>query len=104
MTIHVQNTAVPIPYSTIRAFCERHHIVQMWLFGSVLRDDFNVNSDIDVLVRFDPDHMPGLAYFAMPDELSRILGVSVDFGTPEGLSPYIRSAVMRSARLIYERE
>ncbi len=103
MTIIPTGTAVDIPYQQIAAFCEKHHIVRLWLFGSVLRDDFRPDSDIDVLVEFDPDHVPGLAYFGMPDELSAILGRAIDFGTPDGLSPYIQKQVMRSAQVIYER-
>jgi uncharacterized protein len=102
MITHIE-TAIPIPYGKIRAFCEKHHIVRMWLFGSVLRHDFHSDSDVDVLVEFDRAHVPGLAYFGMPDELSTILGRPVDFGTPDGLSPYIRKQVMQSAQVIYER-
>jgi predicted nucleotidyltransferase len=96
-------TAIPIPYDEVAAFCEKHHIVRMWFFGSVLRDDFDTDSDIDVLVEFDPDHVPGLAYFGMPDELSAILGRPVDFGTPDGLRLYIQQKVMQSAQVVYER-
>lgn len=96
-------TAIQLPLGALAAFCQRHHIVRMWLFGSILRDDFQEDSDIDVLVEFDSAHIPGLAYFGMPEELQAILGRPVDFGTPEGLSPYIRQQVMESARLIYER-
>lgn len=103
MTTHSIPTAVPLPYTEIAAFCEKHHIVRMWLFGSVLRDDFTPESDIDVLVEFDPEHVPGLAYFGMPAELAEIFGRPVDFGTPDGLSPYIQKRVMRSAQVVYER-
>jgi predicted nucleotidyltransferase len=95
--------AISIPYEEIAAFCEKHHIVRMWLFGSILRESFSADSDVDVLVEFDPDHVPGLAYFGMPGELSEILGRPVDFGTPDGLSPYIQQQVMQSAQVIYER-
>jgi predicted nucleotidyltransferase len=96
-------TAIPIPYDEIAAFCEKHHIVRLWLFGSVLNPNFSNDSDVDVLVEFDGDHIPGLAYFGMPDELSAILGRPVDFGTPDGLSPYIQQHVMQSAQVVYER-
>jgi len=101
--IHPIETAIPIPYDAIRAFCEKHHIVKMWLFGSVLRDDFRADSDVDVLVEFDPAHVPGMAYFGMPAELSEILERPVDFGTPDGLSPYIKERVMDAAQVVYER-
>jgi predicted nucleotidyltransferase len=96
-------TAIPIPYDAVAEFCERHHIIRMWLFGSVLSPHFSDDSDVDVLVEFDPNHIPGLAYFGMPDELSTILGRPVDFGTPYGLSPYIQQQVMQSAQVVYER-
>jgi predicted nucleotidyltransferase len=104
MNTHPVETAIPIPYTEIAAFCERHHIVKMWLFGSVLRDDFSAESDVDVLVEFDPGHVPGWEFFgAWPEELEAIFGRPVDLGTPDSLSKYIRSKVMRSARVIYER-
>ena len=96
-------TAIPIPYDEIAAFCARHHITKFWLFGSVLRNDFAPASDIDVLVEFDPSHIPGLAYFGLADELEGIFGRPVDLSTPEALSKYIRAKVTRSAQLIYER-
>lgn len=96
-------TAIPIPYDAIAAFCEKHHIKRMWLFGSVLSPHFDNHSDIDILVEFDADHISGLTYFRMPDELSSILGRPVDFGTPNGLSPYIQQQVMQSAQVVYER-
>jgi hypothetical protein len=103
MTIIPIETAVPIPYAEVATFCEKHHITRMWLFGSILGDAFRPDSDIDVLVEFDPEHVPGLAYFGMPAELSEIFGRPVDFHTPEGLSKYIKQRVMASARVIYER-
>ena len=96
-------TAIPLPYDEIAEFCEKHHITRMWVFGSVLRDDFNDDSDVDVLVEFDPAHVPGLAYFGMAAELSEIVGRHVDFGTPGGLRPWLRDGIMQSSQVIYER-
>lgn len=96
-------TAIPVPHEEIAAFCERHHIVRMWLFGSVLRDDFGPESDVDVLVEFEPGHTPGFMFARIQDELAQLLGRRVDLGTPNGLSHYIRNKVMRSAQVIYER-
>ena len=73
---------IDIPREAIAAFCRRHHIRRLALFGSVLRDDFRPDSDIDVLVEFEPGHTPGFAFFAMEDELSRIFGRKVDLNTP----------------------
>ena len=96
------NRDFAIPYDEIAAFCERHHIRKLSLFGSVLRDDFRDDSDIDVLVEFDPDHIPGWAIVTIADELSEILGRKVDLGTPGSLSKYIRGKVLESAQVIYE--
>ena len=86
MTVH----GVDIPEDKIADFCRRHHIRKLALFGSILRDDFGPDSDIDVLVEFDPEHIPGLAFFGMEEELSQILGRKVDLNTKEWLSPYFR--------------
>ena len=93
---------IPIPLDVIADFCRRHHITRLALFGSVLRDDFGPESDVDVLVELDPDHIPGLAFFGMQDELSEILGRTVDLNTPGFLSPYFRDDVTASADVLYE--
>lgn len=92
---------IEIPSEKIAEFCQRHHIRKFALFGSVLRDDFRPDSDIDVLVEFEPEHVPGLAFFAMQDELSEILGRPVDLSTPNFLSPYIRDEVKAQALVQY---
>jgi predicted nucleotidyltransferase len=83
-------------------FCRRHHIARLSLFGSVLRDDFTPESDVDVLVEFAPGKTPGWAFFGMQDELSEIIGRKVDFNTPGFLSQYFRDEVLREALLVYE--
>ena len=103
MTIIPTKTAFPIPYEAIASFCEKYHIIKMWLFGSVLRDDFTDNSDIDVLVEFDPQHIPGWEYFTLSDELGAILGRQVDLGTPKSLKASLKDRVTRSSQVIYER-
>jgi hypothetical protein len=82
-------------------FCRQHHIRRMSLFGSVLRTDFGSESDVDVLVEFDPQHIPGLEFMRMREELSQILGRSVDLRTPASLSPHFRAEVLRNAELVY---
>lgn len=84
---------------SVRHFCERNHIRKLSLFGSVLRDDFGPTSDIDVLVEFDPEHVPGLDFLTMQDELSEILGRRVDLNTPNSLSPYFRNKVLAEAEV-----
>jgi predicted nucleotidyltransferase len=92
---------IAIPQEALRAFCERHHIRWLALFGSVLRDDFGPESDVDVLVEFEQGHVPGFAYFRMQDELSELLGRKVDFLTPRAISPYFVDQVLREAMTLY---
>ena len=86
----------------IAAFCRKHHVRRLALFGSVLRDDFSPASDVDVLVEFEEGHVPGLVFFAMQDELSGILGRPVDLHTPQFLSPDFRDEVLAEAEVQYE--
>jgi len=85
----------------IADFCRRHHIHRLSLFGSVLRDDFGPASDVDVLVEFEPGHVPGLAFFAMEEELSQIIGRKVDLNTPGFLSPYFIDRIERESEVQY---
>lgn len=97
-----EQIALDIPQEEIAAFCRRHHIRRLALFGSVLTGDLGPDSDIDVLVEFDPNHIPGLAFFSMQQELSQILGREVDLNTPQFLSPYFRGQIQEEAALVYE--
>jgi predicted nucleotidyltransferase len=92
---------IDIPAERIRTFCQRHHIRRLALFGSVLRDDFLPDSDVDVMVEFEPGHVPGLDFFAMQDELSTILGRTVDLNTPGFLSSHFRDRVIADAEVHY---
>jgi uncharacterized protein len=93
---------VRIPKDRIAEFCRRNHIRRLSLFGSVLRDDFTSESDVDLLVEFDPDHIPGLITLSgMEIELSEILGRKADFRTAEDLSPYFRQQVVEAAQVQY---
>ncbi len=67
-----------------------------------MRDDFRSGSDLDVLVEFEPGHIPGLAFFGMQAELSATLGRPVDLNTPQFLSPYFRDQVRKESQVIYE--
>ena len=91
------NSPIQIDDCRLADFCRRHHIQKLALFGSVLRADFSDNSDVDVLVEFDPDFVPGLAFFGMQEELSAILQRPVDLHTPKSLSRYFRQSVESSA-------
>jgi uncharacterized protein len=81
-------------------FCRWHHIRRLAFFGSVLREDFHLESDVDVLVEFAPGHTPGLSFFAM-EELSRILGRKMDLNTPLWLSERFREEVQSEAEVAY---
>ena len=89
----------------IGAFCRRHHIVKLSFFGSVLRDDFGPDSDVDVLVQFDRQHIPTLLEVAaMESELSQLLARKADLRTPEDLSRYFRDDVVATAKVQYARQ
>jgi uncharacterized protein len=92
---------IEVPREKIADFCQRYHIRKLAFFGSVLREDFTPESDVDVLVEFEPGHVPGLAFFAMQDELSKILGYKVDLNTKGFLSKYFRDEVLRESRVEY---
>lgn len=96
---------ITIPEDEIAVFCRRHHIRKLSLFGSVLREDFQPDSDVDVLVEYEPGHVPGfITQSRLRRELSNILGREADLRTPASLSDYFRDEVEASAILIYERE
>jgi hypothetical protein len=101
-TAQTTSIKIEVPRETLAEFCRRHHIRKLSLFGSVLRDDFTPESDIDVLVEFDPAHIPGLIRFAgMEIELSGILGRKVDLNTPNFISRYFRDKVLSEAQVQY---
>lgn len=87
-------TLVSVDHKKIAAFCKKNRIRKLAFFGSVLRDDFGPESDVDILVEFEADFMPGLAFFTMEQELSAIIGRKVDLNTPRFLSPYFRDEVV----------
>lgn len=92
---------IQIPRDKVAEFCKRNRIRKLSLFGSALRGDCRPDSDVDVLVEFEPGHVPGLAFFAMENELSEILGRRVDLNTPQFLSRYFRDQVLAEAEVQY---
>lgn len=92
---------ITIDRQRLAEFCRNNHICKLALFGSILRDDFRPESDIDVLVEFEPGHVPGLKFFALERELSELLGRKVDLNTPNFLSPYFRGKVLAEAEVQY---
>ncbi len=90
-----------VPQERLAEFCRKHHIKKLSLFGSVLREDFHSDSDIDVLVEFKPGHVPGFGIIDMANELSQLAGRKVDLRTPKDLSRYFRDRVVKQARVEY---
>ena len=90
-----------IPVSSIEDFCKRNRIRRLALFGSVLRDNFTPQNEVDVLVEFEPGPTPGLAFFSMQRELTSIIGRQVDLHTANSLSPYFRQEVVDEAEVLY---
>ncbi|PKN27538.1 MAG: nucleotidyltransferase [Deltaproteobacteria bacterium HGW-Deltaproteobacteria-21] len=93
---------IEVPKEQLADFCRRNRIRRLAFFGSVLREDFTPESDVDVLVEFEPGHVPGLAFITMQDELSELLGRKVDLNTPACLSPYFRKEVFDEREVLYD--
>jgi predicted nucleotidyltransferase len=94
---------IDIPRQELAEFCRRNCIRKMSLFGSILRDDFRPESDVDVLVEFEPGARVGLITLAgMEIELSRIPGHKAEMHTPKGLHPLFRDEVLAAAEVQYE--
>lgn len=94
---------IDISEQEISEYCRRHHIRKLSFFGSMLREDFRIDSDIDVLVEFEPGHVPGyFKLFDLEQELSGMLnGRKVDLRTPEELSAHFKDRVMEDAEVYY---
>lgn len=95
---------IPIDRERLAEFCRRNHIRRLAFFGSVLRDDFRPDSDVDVLVEFEPGHTPGLAIIDMEDELSAMFGRRVDLVTREALNRRVRKYVLSGLEVEYVAE
>ncbi len=94
---------IRIPRAALKDLCRRRHIRKLSLFGSVLSDSFRPDSDIDMLVEFEPGHRVGLIRLAgIESELTELLGHRVDLRTPADLSRYFRSQVLREAQVQYD--
>lgn len=94
--------ALHVTAEQIAEFCRKHHIRWLAVFGSVLRDDFRPESDVDVLVEFEPGHVPGFGFFRIQDELTELLGRQADLGTKNALSRWIRARVLGEAQVLYD--
>ncbi len=93
---------IRIPREAIVDLCRRHRIQRLAVFGSILRDDFGAESDIDVLVEFEPGSTPGFGFVGIQDELAEMFGRSVDLHTPASLSKYFRDRVLHEAEPLYD--
>jgi uncharacterized protein len=99
------NLPIALDLDILKEFCQAHHIRKLALFGSVLREDFHPESDVDMLVEFEPGTEIGLIGFsALEIELSNILGHKVDLNTPQDLSLLFREKVLSLAQVLYERK
>jgi len=97
-------TRFPLSKDQLADFCQRHHIRKFALFGSVLREDFRPDSDIDVLVYFEPDQRISLLNLGVAQvEISQLVGREVDLKTEGFLSTYFRQQVLDRAEVVYER-
>ena len=92
---------IDIPRKEIAELCRRHRVRRLALFGSVIRDDFTAQSDVDVLVEFEPGYAAGFEFFDMRYELIDLFHREVDLHTPASLSPYFRQEVLDEAEEIY---
>jgi predicted nucleotidyltransferase len=95
--------ALDLPQQEIAEFCRRHAIRKLALFGSILRNDFRPESDVDVLVDFEPEAHIGWEIVDLQDELAQILKQEVDLHTPLSLSHQFREKVLQTAQVVYER-
>lgn len=92
---------IPITEERIAEFCRKNHIARLSFFGSVLRNDFRPDSDVDVLVEFEEGKIPGLAFFRMQEEFANMVGRKVDLLTPDSIKSHYRQNILSSAKEYY---
>ncbi|MBE2184582.1 MAG: nucleotidyltransferase domain-containing protein [Anaerolineae bacterium] len=98
-----RNDRIAFTDAEIEAFCRKHHIRKLALFGSVLRDDFDLNSDVDVLVEFEPDAVVGFfELMSAQQDFAELIGREVDMNTSGFLSKHFRDQVVAEAQVLYE--
>jgi hypothetical protein len=97
MTVQIR-----IPHEKLAPLCRRYHVKRLSLFGSVLTSDFGPDSDVDVLVEFEPDRTPGFGFVQLQRELSELFGREVDLHTYRSLSRYFRDKVLAEAEVAHE--
>ena len=98
----VTQLPIPINKKKIGILCKKYHITYLALFGSILTSHFSSSSDVDILVKFNKKHIPGLfGIIDIQEELSAIVGRDVDLKTPNSLSRYFRNEVLSKAQVLY---
>jgi uncharacterized protein len=97
----MQEGRIHFSQSFLESFCKRNHIKKLSFFGSVLRNDFRDNSDIDILVEFEAGKTPGWKIIQMEKELSRTLDRNVDLRTPQEISRFSRDRVLAESQIAY---
>ncbi len=91
-----------LPFERIREICSRYHVRELSIFGSALRYDFRPDSDVDLLVEFEPDARIGLIEFGqLQQDLETLFARKVDLGTKRSLRPVLRDEILASARTVY---
>lgn len=99
----MSEAGISIPKDRIAEFCMRNRVRRLSLFGSVLREDFGPDSDVDILVEFEPGTRIGLIRLSgLEIELSNIVGRKVDLNTPGFLSKYYRDQILTEADVQYD--
>ena len=98
----MNTVAIGLTPQEIKAFCQKHHIHSLAFFGSVVREDFGPHSDVDVLVEFEPGHIPGFDFFLIEAELSKLMGRKVDLQTANFLGQEILQSALAEAVTAYE--
>jgi len=97
------NLKISLPLEKIQSFCKDHHIRKLSFFGSILREDFGPNSDVDILVEFEKGTKIGFFRFVqLENQLSQIICRKVDLKTPNALSPFFRGEVLKEVEVSYE--
>jgi len=99
----MRNTAISLPIREIHAYCRTKPIARLSVFGSVLRDDFTAESDVDLLVEFQKGaRITYLDMYDMQRALAEVIGRDVDLLTPKAISEYFMDDVQANAKVIYE--
>lgn len=102
MSLMVHLGEVQVDAAKLAELCRRYGVTELSLFGSAVRGDMGPESDIDIMVEFDPDARIGILKFeALAENLESLVGRKVDLVTKSGLKPWVRPNVLKEARVVY---